>query len=85
VHPDLQARIYDPTGNGLGVVLVNGTAAGAWQMRLVRKHLRVRLDLFERPGARLERDMSARFEAIAALLEARGLDIKKVEGRHDDP
>lgn len=85
VHPDVQPRIYDPTGNGLGVVLVNGTAVGAWHMRMARKRLQVRLDLFERPGERLERDMSTRFEAIAALLDARGLDMANEEDRHDDP
>jgi hypothetical protein len=30
VHPDTQERVYTPTGDGLGVVLVNGAAAGAW-------------------------------------------------------
>jgi winged helix DNA-binding protein len=68
VHPDVQDRIYDADGNGLGVVLVDGTAVGAWSARLAGRRMEVELDMFERPGARLKRAVAERFEAVAALL-----------------
>jgi hypothetical protein len=70
VHPDVQDRIYDADGNGLGVVLVNGTAAGSWSARLARRRMEVELDIFERPNARLKQTIVGRFEAVAALLGA---------------
>ncbi|HEY0128799.1 MAG TPA: hypothetical protein VGB40_06505 [Rubrobacteraceae bacterium] len=60
-------------GDGLGVVLVNGSAAGAWIARFSGELMEVELNLFERPGVRLKRAITDRFEAVAALLDSRTL------------
>ncbi len=70
-HPDVQDRIYDADGNGLGVVLVNGAAAGTWSARLTGRRMEVGLEMFERPGPRLEQTIDDRLEAAAAFLGAR--------------
>lgn len=75
VHPDVQDRIYDADGNGLGVVLVNGAAAGAWSARLVGRRMEVDLEMFERPGGRLKRTIEDRIEAAAAFLGARTVSL----------
>ncbi len=75
VHPDVQNRIYDADGNGLGVVLVNSTAAGAWSARMAGKHMEVELDMFERPGSRLKQTIADRLEAVAALLGAGAVSL----------
>ena len=71
VHPDVRERIYDADGNGLGVVLVNGAAAGAWSARLTGRRIEVDLEMFERPGARLKQIIDDRLEAAADFLGAR--------------
>jgi hypothetical protein len=53
------------------VVLVDGTAAGAWSARLAGGRMEVELDMFERAGARLKQAIADRFEAVAAMLETR--------------
>ncbi len=77
IHPDAQERVYTQAGDGFGVVLVNGVAAGAWTARFSRERMEVELDTFEPPGARIERTVTERFEAIAALLDARALSLDR--------
>ena len=72
VHPDAQDRVYTQAGDGLGVVLVDGLAAGAWSARFSGRLMEVDLDMFEAPGARLKEAVAERFEEVAAFLGARG-------------
>ena len=62
-------------GDGLGVVLVGGTAAGAWEARFSGRTMEVRLDMFERPGARLEEAIQDGFGEVGASLGARGASL----------
>jgi hypothetical protein len=71
VHPDVQNRVYTPAGDGLGVVLVGGVAAGAWEARFSGKVIEIRLDMFEHPGARLGKAIQAGFDGISSFLGAR--------------
>jgi hypothetical protein len=71
VHPEVQDRVYTPAGDGLGVVLVGGVAAGAWEARFSGKVLEVGLDMFETPGPRLGDLLEERFGEVAAFLGAR--------------
>ncbi len=71
VHPEVQDRVYTPAGDGLGVVLVGGTAAGAWEARFSGRVMRVRLGMFERSGARLKGAIEDGFGEISVLLGAR--------------
>ena len=75
VHPDAQDRVYTPAGDGLGVVLVNGAAAGAWEARFAGETMEVTLEMFETPGARLEEAIAGRFGAMSALLGARAVSL----------
>ncbi len=70
VHPEVQERVYTPAGDGLGVVLVGGTAAGAWESRFSGKTLEVRSDMFEPPGPHLGGLLEERFGEVAAFLGA---------------
>jgi hypothetical protein len=80
-HPtaplSLHARVYNEAGDGLGVVLVDGEAAGAWEARFAGGggRMRVDLDLFERPGAVLKKAVEYRFEVAASLLGARSVSM----------
>ena len=75
VHPDVQGRVYTTAGDGLGVVLVGGKAAGAWEARFSGGTMEVRLDVFERPGAKLKGAIEAGFGEVAASLGARGVSL----------
>jgi hypothetical protein len=77
VHPDVLDRLYNDAGDGLGVVLVEGAAAGAWEAHFAGGSglMRVDLTLFERPGASLMRAIEQRFEAVAAVLGARSVSL----------
>ena len=77
VHPDVRGRVYTAAGDGLGVVLVGGRAAGAWEARFSGGVMEVRLDMFERPGARLGEAVEERFGPVAALLGARGVSFSR--------
>ena len=75
VHPGVQDLVYTPAGDGLGVVLVGGTAAGAWEARFSGRTMAVRLDMFERPGAKLKKVLEDGFGEVAASLGARGVSL----------
>jgi hypothetical protein len=75
VHPDVQERVYTPAGDGLGVVLVGGTAAGAWEARFsgrdhggAPRHVRA-------PGREAEGGLEDGFGEVAASLGARGVSF----------
>ncbi|CAA9511567.1 MAG: hypothetical protein AVDCRST_MAG05-3062 [uncultured Rubrobacteraceae bacterium] len=70
VHPEVQDRVYTPAGDGLGVALVGGAAAGAWEARFSGKVLEVGLDMFEAPGPSLGDLLKERFGELAAVLGA---------------
>ena len=75
VHPHVQERVYTLSGDGLGVVLVDGTAAEAWEARFRGGTMQVGLDLSEPPGPQPERVLTERFGAVAALLVARSVSF----------
>ena len=74
VSPDLQEQIYAKLGatggNALGVVLVNGTAHGTWTSRFTGTHMKIALNIFEKPTATLSKIIRQKFEEIATLLKA---------------
>lgn len=81
-HPDVQDRLYDFRGDGRGAVLVDGEAAGAWEMRFdgtgSRSRMQVSLDLFDDTGARLKKAIEDEFHSVAALLGARDMYLTPV-------
>ena len=76
VYSEVQDRVYASAGNGLGVVLVNGVAVGAWEARFVGRCMEIELDIFEPPGAQLRKAITGRLEAVAALLDARTISLE---------
>ena len=62
---DVHDRVFDGDGNGLGMVLVDGRAAGAWLHRAAGTAMEVDLDLFDRPGSRLAIRAGARRSATS--------------------
>jgi hypothetical protein len=63
--------VYDDAGDGLGVVLVGGAAAGAWSLRGTARTIEVGLELFDAPGPALTAAITERFGAVGALLGAK--------------
>jgi hypothetical protein len=64
VRPEARARVYNE-------------AAGAWEARFAGGGggMQVDLELFERPGALLEKAVEYRFEVAASLLGARSVSL----------
>ncbi len=81
VHPEMQHQIYGKLGatggNGLGTILINGKAHGAWTSRFKGTKMEISLNLFEKIGAKLKKDLQNKFSEIGTLLEAKGLLITK--------
>jgi hypothetical protein len=76
VTPDMQSRLYDLVGDGVGAILLNGLAIAAWDMRSVKDMLEVNVDWFEKPTPRLKQKVVAEIERLAAFLESRGVKIQ---------
>ncbi len=72
------ARAYDTGGNGLGLVLRAGVAAGAWGLRFAGRRMEVSLDLFDPLTPQLRREMDDRLRDAAGLLGA--TDVAVTEG-----
>ena len=68
---EVHDRVFDGDGNGLGMVLVDGRAIGAWIHRGKGTAMEVDLDLFERAGARL-RQRSTRRSRMSPASSATG-------------
>jgi hypothetical protein len=61
-------RAYDFRGDGLGLVLLEGMAIGAWTSRFEGKRMRVAHDWFRRPPKRVLAAVTERFAEIEELL-----------------
>ena len=68
---EARTRIYTPAGDDLGVVLVDGAAAGTWVSRFAGDRMEAEVEMFEAPEPRLTRAVVGRLDEAAALLGAR--------------
>ena len=76
---DVHDRVFDGDGNGLGMVLVDGRAAGAWLHRGAGTAMEVDLDLFDRSGGRLAAALDDAFADLAGFLGYRRAVVRAVE------
>ncbi len=76
---EVHDRVFDGDGNGLGMVLVDGRAIGAWIHRAKGTAMEVDLDLFGRAGAKLRERIDAAFGDAAAFLGYRRAEIRSVD------
>ena len=76
---DVHDRVFDGDGNGLGMVLVDGRAVGAWLHRASGTAMQVDLDLFDRAGSQLRTGLEAAFDDLAAFLGYRRTVIRDVD------
>ena len=76
---DVHDRVFDGDGNGLGMVLVEGRAVGAWVHRAAGTTMEVDLDPFERPSARLGAALDDRFGELATFLGYRRAVVRHVD------
>jgi hypothetical protein len=70
-HPDLLDRLYDKSGDGRPVVLVDGAAAGVWSITAgtAKDELAVDVELFDgKPAKRLQAALDERVQAVRAFL-----------------
>jgi hypothetical protein len=82
VTPDMQTRIYDLVGDGVGAILLNGLAVAAWDLRGFKDTLDVNIDWFEKPTAKLKQAVISEMDAVAAFLEAKAVQIKHLGDEH---
>lgn len=77
VSSDMQHHIYGKLGatggNGLGTILINGKARGAWTSRFKGTKMEVDLNLFEKVGSKSKADILKAFHEIAILLNAKNI------------
>lgn len=76
---DVHDRVFDGDGNGLGMVLVDGRAVGAWVHRAAGTTMAVDLDLFQRPSARFAASLEDSFGDLAAFLGYRRAAVRAVD------
>jgi hypothetical protein len=76
VTPDMQPRLYDKVGDGVGAILLNGLAIAAWDMRTIKDILDVNIDWFEKPTAKLKEQVTGEINNLAAFLESNGAKIQ---------
>jgi winged helix DNA-binding protein len=75
VDPDVQPRAYEESGDGLPVVLVDGSVAGVWSHRFAGKRMEVRVEMFERAGKKVAAAVRGEVEEAAELLGAGSVDV----------
>ena len=76
---DVHDRVFDGDGNGLGMVLVDGRAVGAWIHRGAGTTMAVDLDPFERPSPRLTASLDSAFGELAAFLGYRRALVRELD------
>lgn len=85
VTKDMQHHLYDLVGDGVGAILMNGLAVGAWDLRTAKEVLDVNVDWFEKPTAKLKQAVITELEAVAVFLEAKSIKYShlgdELEGR----
>jgi hypothetical protein len=69
-------RAYDFRGDGLGLVLLEGRAIGAWTSRFKGKRMEVTPDWFRKPPRKVLDPVRDRFGEIAKLLGASDLRLR---------
>jgi len=76
VSSDMQSRVYINVGDGLGVVLVEGKAVGAWSSSFSGKRLDVTLDMFDLSAEPHLQAIHDQFEEIAQVLGGTTCTVK---------
>ena len=71
---EVHDRVFDGDGNGLGMVLADGRAIGAWTHRAAGTAMAVDVDLFEPASARVRDALEARLGELAAFLGYRRVE-----------
>ena len=81
-EPDAIAASFDRAGNSVPLVLVEGAVGGTWEHSITRDgYLRLKVTMFEAVGARLWEGIESEAGAIAALFQARGLKLDRIDER----
>ncbi len=82
VTPDMQNRLYGSLGatrgNASGAVLVNGLAHGSWSLRFKGKQAKFTLQMFDKAGSLLLKDLATHFGELAAFLSADEFSIDRM-------
>lgn len=81
VSPDMQGNIYGAlgatAGNGLGTILINGSAHGSWNARFTGSKMDIALNMFEKTTVKANKEIDAQFQEIALLLKAKTVSFQK--------
>lgn len=75
--------VYDRSGNATSVVLIDGFAAGVWDLGASDDHLEIRVAPFERFTKRHRADVESETQRIADLIGSQSMTIIECEGPID--
>jgi hypothetical protein len=68
-HPDMVGDLYEKSGDGRPVILVDGAAAGVWSVKAGKADaIDVELEPFEKPARKLQAALDERADAVKAFL-----------------
>jgi hypothetical protein len=69
-HPDVVGRLYEKSGDGRPVVLVDGAAAGVWSVKADRGKgdLQIDVELFDKATRKVRAALDERVDAVRAFL-----------------
>jgi len=70
VHPSLLERVYDRSGDGQPMVLVEGEVQGTWSIRFTKAKAALTLSMFDRPGAKLRAALEDEAMMVGTFLDA---------------
>ena len=68
IDREVHDRVFDGDGNGLGIVLADGRAIGAWTHRAAGSAMAVDVDLFEPASLRVREALEVRLGELAEFL-----------------
>ncbi len=75
VSPEIQHHVYGDIGatggNGLGLILLNGYAAGVWEPKFTGETLKIKLNMFEKPNKKITEKMNEGFNEVGWFLGAK--------------
>ena len=79
VSDELYHHVYDPSGNPTSVVVVNGVAAGHWDLKVTKSHHLIKVAPFERFSGQTKRAIGTEVERLASALGAADVELRWVK------
>jgi hypothetical protein len=79
VGDDLYRHVYDASGNPTSIVMVNGTAAGQWDLTIDQSHHQVKVAPFESFSDATWKGIDKEVDRLAVALGAPDVEVRRVK------